>query len=167
MEKIEFIELKTIVDSVFGEDIRTKRRTRNLIDARKIFSKILHDRGYTFSVIGLFLKKDHATIIHYLKDIDFLLKQEQKLLKKYILCRDAFLKDRDIFQKIKKEDTFSRIFDLQNQNEKLILERDFVLNLKNKYQRLDKIIDLIDEKVIKGDEIKFEKKLNGLLNTLN
>lgn len=167
MEKIEFIELKSIVDSVFGEDITIKRRTRNLIDARRIFSKILHDRGYTFSSIGLFLKKDHATIIHYLNDVDFLLKQEQNLLKKYIICRDAFLKDREILSIIKQKDIASTIFQLQNDNEKLLLERNFVLNLKNKYQRLDKIINLIDERIAEGYEIGFEKKLYGLLNTLN
>lgn len=167
MEKIEFIKLKTIVDSVFGEDIRIKRRTRNLIDARRVFSKILHDRGYTFSSIGIFLKKDHSTIVHYLGDIDFLLKQERTLLKKYILCRDTFLKDRDILRVIKEKDVVSTIFDLQNENEKLLLERDFVLNLKNKYKRLDKIINLIDERIAEGDEIGFEKKLYGLLNTLN
>jgi hypothetical protein len=167
MEKIEFIELKAIVDRVFGEDITIKRRTRNLIDARRVFSKILHDRGYTFSSIGIFLKKDHSTIVHYLGDIDFLLKQEQTLLRKYILCRDTFLKDREILRIIKEKDVVSTIFDLQNENEKLLLERDFVLNLKNKYQRLDKIIDLIDNKVRVGNEDKFEKKLNGLLNTLN
>jgi hypothetical protein len=167
MEKIEFIELKIIVDNVFGEDITIKRRTRNLIDARRIFSKLLYDRGYTFSSIGIFLKKDHSTIVHYLRDIDSLLKQEQNLLKKYIICRDSFLNDREILQVIKQKDIVSTIFQLQNENEKLLLERNFVLNLKNKYQRLDKIISIIDNNIAKGDEVKFENKLYRLLNILN
>lgn len=166
MEKLEFIELKEIVDKVFGEDIRIKRRTRNLIDARRVFSKILHDRGYTFSSIGIFLKKNHATIVHYLKDINIFLKQEQDFLTKYIICRDAFEKDREVLNLIKQKDIMSTIFILQNENEKLLLERNFILNLKNKYQRLDKIINLIDERVEDGNEIRFEKKLCGLLNNL-
>lgn len=167
MEKIEFIELKAIVDSVFGEDIRIKRRTRNLIDARRIFSKILYDRGHTYSSIGLFLKKDHATIIHYLTDIDIFLKQEQHLLEKYVICKDNFLNGREIFSDVKQKDIVSILFRLQNDNEKLLLERNFTLILKKKYERLDKIINLIDKRLEAGNEIKFEKKLYVLLNTFN
>lgn len=167
MKEQEFIELKSIVDDVFGEDITIKRRTRNLIDARRVFSKILHDRGYSFTSIGIFLKKDHATIIHYLIDVDLFLKQEREFLKKYIICKDAFLKDKETLDLMKKKDRVSAIFNLKNENEKLLLERDFILNLKNKYKRLDKIIDLIDEGVRIGSESKFEKKLRELLKDLS
>jgi hypothetical protein len=167
MNKIEFIELKEIVDNIFGEDIGIKSRARNIVDARRVFSKILYDRGYTYSSISSFLNKNHGTVIHYLIGVDILMNQERNLLQKYIMCKDAFLKDRASLQEVKKKDASLMIFELQNDNEKLLLERKFILNLKNKYERLEKIINLIDEGVESGCEIKFEKKLYKLLNDLN
>jgi len=80
MEKIpknEYTEiLKDIIDEVFQCDVMSKSRRRYNVDGRRAFSIILKNRGYTFTRISKFLKKDHATIIHYLKNVEGILKTD-------------------------------------------------------------------------------------------
>ena len=49
--------LRNIIDNVFSINIMKNSRTRNIVDARLIYAKILRDRGHTFSAIGRSLKK--------------------------------------------------------------------------------------------------------------
>jgi hypothetical protein len=82
--------LRTIVERVFGVDIMQKKRTRILVDARIIYSKILRENGYSFPIIGALLAKNHTTILHYCsmydEDADFI----PELKGKYLLCKSIF-----------------------------------------------------------------------------
>ena len=49
----EMQELTEIIKSVFNEDVKDITRRREIVDARIVFSKILRERGYTNSAIGL------------------------------------------------------------------------------------------------------------------
>ena len=53
---IEKDTLKEIVSGVFNVEISLKDRRRNSVDARRIYSKILRERGYTFESIGGFIR---------------------------------------------------------------------------------------------------------------
>lgn len=110
---LELVQLREIINSTFNVDISSPNRKREVIDARKIYSKILRDRGYGYEVIGKSLNKDHATIIHYMSSIDFLLTYDRIMTDKYMLCKDIFLKDLEDFpikkRRIKDKDIFMTV----------------------------------------------------------
>ena len=61
-------------------------RTRKMIivDARKLVAKILRDSNYTFSAIGKLLGNiDHASIIHYCRSAENLIKTDKVFRTSY------------------------------------------------------------------------------------
>lgn len=166
-DKIEMESLQAIVEKVFDVKIMKQTRMRELVDARMVYSKILRDRGYTFKTIGLSLSKDHSTIVHYLSVVDVIFKQDDRLLVKYIQCRDEFLEGRDpIIRRVSDKELTSRILELNNKVEELLLERDKILNVSKKNRRLESIIDLIDQRTPMGDEKIIEKRINQMFNDI-
>lgn len=83
--------LKQIVNEIFSVDIDDKRRKRTIVDARKVYSKILRDLGYGYENIGKTLGLNHCTIIHYLKNTDDLIKFDAVFKKRYNMCLKKFL----------------------------------------------------------------------------
>ena len=68
-------ELIQAINRALKIDIKSKSRKRDIVYARFIFYNKLRnskDRYYSFQNIGDFLGKDHATIIHGLKQYDIL-----------------------------------------------------------------------------------------------
>ena len=80
-----------IVAEVFEDDILHGRRYRNVIDARKVYSYILRENGYTYSQIARFMLKNHATVMHHCKDAPYLLECDVELKEKYLLCKSRYL----------------------------------------------------------------------------
>ena len=163
----EMDELAAIIKSVFNEDVNDKTRRREIVDARIIFSKILRERGYTLYSIGKYLRKDHSSIVHYMRDVHHLLTQVDGLMAKYTVCRDSFLIDKEeiIINKIAKEKEMS-IISLNNQIEKLILEREEVTKATEKYKRIKNILELVDKRTPKGKEKFVLKNINLMFNDI-
>ena len=68
-------ELIKAINRALKIDIKSKSRKREIVYARFIFYNKLRnskERYYSFQNIGDFLGKDHATIIHGLKQYDIL-----------------------------------------------------------------------------------------------
>ena len=68
-------ELIKVINRALKIDIKSKSRKREIVYARFIFYNKLRnskERYYSFQDIGDFLGKDHATIIHGLKQYDIL-----------------------------------------------------------------------------------------------
>lgn len=163
----EMQQLADIVKSVFNEDVKDKIQRREIVDARMVFSKILRERGYTYASIGRFLKKDHSTIINYMRNIYSLLTQVNGLMAKYIICRDLFLIDKEVLYINKEEkDNKLSIISLNNQIEKLILERENVTRMETKYKRIEDILSIIDKKTPNGKEKFILKKVNLMFNDI-
>lgn len=83
--------LKQIVNEIFLVDIDDNSRKRAVVDARKVYSKILRDLGYGYHHIGKTIKKDHSAIVHYIKYIDNLLEFDSVFKKRYNMCKKKFL----------------------------------------------------------------------------
>lgn len=64
--------LKEIIEESLGIDVMVKSRKRETVDARKIYSNVLYSKGYGLTFIGKSLKKNHATILHYIKEGEIL-----------------------------------------------------------------------------------------------
>lgn len=168
----EMQQLVGIIKSVFNEDVKDKIQKRETVDARMIFSKILRERGYTYSSIGRFLNKDHSTIISYMRNVYPLLTQVDGLMAKYVECRDLFLIDKDLVDNevlnINKKEKDNKMFiiSLNNQIEKLILERESVTQMEMKYKRIADILNVIDKKTPNGREKFILKRINLMFNDI-
>jgi len=113
----EIDELKKIVNDIFLVDIEVKNSKRGVVDARKVYSKILRDSGYSYELIGETINKDHATIIHYVKNIEYLLSYDRLLRDKYVACKNVFIKKRkSIKEQVKKDvDIYVTVVRLANE----------------------------------------------------
>lgn len=60
------------VNAVFDCDILSTKRVRQNVDGRKAFAAYIKKRYQNMALeqIGKFINKDHATIMHYLKEHD-------------------------------------------------------------------------------------------------
>lgn len=144
------IALKEVVREIFLVDVSEDSRKRAVVDARRVYSKILRDEHYSFESIGDSIGKDHATIIHYVKSIDTILNYDKDLREKYIACKEIYIEKREsIFEEMKKDvDAYVTIVRLNNELHEAI-------SLKNKI--LTKFVDSIED---------FKKK-NGYLPSVH
>lgn len=140
--KEESDSLKEIVDSVFSVDIFSDNRRRNVIDARHVYSKILREKGYSYESIGSSIKKNHATIIHYVKNIDSILKYDKSLSEKYFTCKLLFSKDREsILNELNKDaDIYATVVRLRKELQKAVSESKNILsNFVNYIEEYEKL----------------------------
>ena len=71
----------------------TSRKTY-IVDARKIFCDLARDLTlYSYSEIGDYIKKNHATVIHLKNSSENLKEFDKNYLKKYNLCLYFINKD--------------------------------------------------------------------------
>ena len=71
--------LRQVIEDTLNVDITERTRQRHFVDARKIYAKILHKDGDKITQIAKSIRMNHATIIHYLNDIDVLMMIEKDL----------------------------------------------------------------------------------------
>lgn len=123
-------ELKEIINEVFLVDIEIKSSKREVVDARKVYSKILRDRGYSYESIGNTINKDHSTIIHYIKNIEYLLSYDQILREKYVACKNVFVKKKNsISEQIKKDvDIYVTVVRLTNELQEAVAIKEKLLD---------------------------------------
>jgi len=163
-------ELRKVVEEVFGLDIMLKNRSRQRVDARIVYAKILREHGYTFKQIGRLLVKDHSTIIHYCSmfdrgEIDYI----PELKKKYRLCRDMFRGEAPIEHLYTKDELISELIKTKQELSLLHLKYE---ELKNYKQQRDmeehkwgSIYRLIRERTPKYMEDAVERRINAMFNT--
>jgi len=67
--------IKTI-DDTLNVDIRSKTKKRKVVYSRFIFYHLMRNKNFSLQKIGSFLGKDHATVIHGLKQFENLIQYE-------------------------------------------------------------------------------------------
>lgn len=162
----EMNSLKEIISNTTGTDIMNKNRYRNVVDARIVFSKIIRERGYTYSSIARYLSKDHSTIIHYICECNNLIQTDDKMMKTYINCRSKFLEDKDALLTYTDKDAVKEMVILKINMEKLIAKNNKLKDLQNKYKRLTEIINLIDKRTLEGEEHTIKQEIIRMFNGL-
>jgi FtsZ-binding cell division protein ZapB len=162
----EMNSLKEIISNTTGTDIMNKSRYRNIVDARIVFSKIIRERGYTYSSIARYLSKDHSTIIHYICECNHLIQTDDKMMETYITCRNKFLEDKDALLTYTDKDAVKEMIILKMDIEKLIEKNNKLKDIQNKYNRLNEIINLIDKRTPEGKEHEVKKEIIRMFNGL-
>jgi hypothetical protein len=130
--------LKNIINLVFFVNIDDPTRKRNIVDARRAYAKILKDAGFSYQHIGGSIKKDHATIIHYVKSIDSLLKYDPIFEKKFISAKKNFLEENKHLMLNSKEDIYAIAISLENRLNELISKRKKIDSLLDEYEKENK-----------------------------
>lgn len=166
--KDEMDKLKEVVNEIFNVDIIKKSNKRDFVNARKVFSKMLIERGFGSSEIGRYIRKHHSTIIHYRYDVDAMLKYSPTVMEKYLACKSAFSNKEQHIQLNPKELEQKRyIISLNNQIEKLILDRNAILKKADKHRRILTITELVDKRTPIGEEAFVLKKINQMFNGIS
>lgn len=165
----EMKALKEIIEEQFEIDnlFRNTRR-REYVDARMIYSKILKDRGHSVSSIGRFLGKNHATVIHYVCNAEFLIRQEAKLRERYANSRSTFFEYRDpVYKTPTQRDLMNKVISLMNQIEILEDQKREIDSDELRIKRFRPIITLLEERLPEGKEDFLEQKIKRILNDIN
>ena len=169
--KYEVNELKNIIKRIFGVDILQNTRKRDYVNARMVYAKLLRERNHTFESIAKSIGKDHATIIYYVKVVPSIFKQDRFLERKYIECKKFFFGRLNPELEPTTEEVLSeKVRLLYEEIERLSNENNVLtLNYEHRVTRLDrinKIINLIEERTHYGKEELIEKKIREMFNGL-
>ncbi len=154
--------LRTIIKDVIGVEIVKRTNKREAVDARRIFSKILSDRGYTRSEVAKYLKKDHTSIVHYMSDVDDMIRYVPNFADQYMACKNYFINSVD--KTSDEENKF--ILSLKLRIDELLLDREEMSERIHRHNRLREIIDLLDFEVPKGKEFFILKKIRLMFNEM-
>jgi hypothetical protein len=155
----EIESLKSIIEGLFNLSLTAPRRTRNVIDARIIYAKILRDRNHTLISIGKSINKDHSTVFNYIRQATAVLSQDKELDKKYKVVKDMFMDEQFPSRYFTDKDLVSHIIKLNEKVEKLSAKL-------YRYKRIKDIIELVDKRTPEGHEWTVEKKLIAMYNGL-
>ena len=65
------------------KELRSRRRFRNVVDAKTALCYVLHRKNkYTSTSVGLFINLDHATILHHCRKAEQLIETDKEFLEK-------------------------------------------------------------------------------------
>jgi len=127
----------TIVNNYFGISINRKNRQRRYVLARSIFYKLLRDNTkMSFQEIANTFNKNHATVLHSIKQLEGYMEYDYSLRIDYITINRMFL---DSVDKILTE----KFVDAESDNPQYIELLTSFNELKNKYDKLKEIHNVL------------------------
>jgi hypothetical protein len=151
METQITLELKKAIQEITGVDINEVTRKRETIEARAIYYKILKqiDKKKSLKSIGASVGKDHATVLHSLKNYDMFeqFNPTLKLFRKQILQRLNYASS-DILDITKDELIQSLQIDVMKLNDEIANLQETITNLqkpRNNYNIVNNIQQLLIE----------------------
>jgi len=152
METQITLQLKKAIQEITGVDINEVTRKRETIEARAIYYKVLKqiDKKKSLKSIGASVGKDHATVLHSLKNYDMFeqFNPTLKLFRKQVLQRLNYVKPEDILDLSKDEYIQSLQIDVMKLNEEIANLQETITNLqkpRNNYKIVNNIETLLLE----------------------
>ena len=152
METQITLQLKQIIKEITGADINKVSRKREIIEARAIYYKILKqiDKKKSLQSIGASVGKDHATVLHSLKNYDMFEKFNPtlKLFRKQILQRLNYTPEEQLINLSKDEMIQSLQIEIMKLTDENINLQEKIINLqtsRNNYKIVNNIEALLLE----------------------
>lgn len=164
--KTELDAIKIIVEGELDINIFGDSRKRNLVDARIIYAKIARESNHSYKSIGKHIGKDHATIIHYMKNFDWLFSSNTEFRETYVYLKEKFIEMKPKLKDIQEIKIINNSMMLHKQIESLSLKNEKYLSEKLKYDRLQKILWIINDRTPIGQEEYVEARLHNFFNSL-
>lgn len=116
------IQLKLIIKNKLSIDIdKAKKKLRDNVLAKMIYSKILRDDGYTWKSIANSISRDHSTVMYQYRVLTDLMEFDKKIERKYLEVRNDFLSGEEFLEGQTIGGLKKIIINLQNDNKILIL----------------------------------------------
>lgn len=160
MTEKEIQRLLKISTDVFKiEDILKPTRKLNYVQARMIVMKILKDQGFSYSKIGRMLNKNHANVIHHLKDFDFQIKYDRLLCNKYERVLLEMAQGGNVIYQLSHDDLIKYTFSLEERLKKSIL-------LKNRSKNYENLFKFIERNIPESNLIEAKQRLKDLTDGL-
>ena len=152
METKITLQLKKVIQEITGVDINEVSRKREIIEARAVYYKILKqiDKKKSLKSIGASVGKDHATVLHSLKNYDMFeqFNPTLKLFRKQILQRLNYSSPEQILDISKNELIDSLQLDIMKLNDEIANLQETITNLqkpRNNYKIVNNIETLLLE----------------------
>jgi hypothetical protein len=164
---LEAVKTLDFVEEFVGFKICNKSRKRPIVEARMMYAKLM--KRYTrcsLSEIGRYIEKDHATVIHYLDNFTWLKKTDQGFSTKFDLLTDMYEDFRKAWFDDDVYDDKKKIKFLEVALEKTNYEKNILDIYFKKIQRIDSIIQLIEQRTPRGEEEYVEAKINRMFNSI-
>jgi len=145
-------QLKKVIKEITGVDINEVSRKREIIEARAVYYKILKqiDKKKSLKSIGASVGKDHATVLHSLKNYDMFeqFNPTLKLFRKQILQRLNYSSPEQILDISKNELIDSLQLDIMKLTDEIANLQETITNLqkpRNNYNIVNNIQQLLIE----------------------
>ena len=149
METQITLQLKKVIQEITGVDINEVSRKREIIEARAVYYKILKqiDKNKTLKSIGASVGKDHATVLHSLKNYDMFeqFNPTLKLFRKQILQRLNYASPEQILDMSKEQLIDSLQLDIMKLNDEIINLQETINKPRNNYNIVNNIQQLLIE----------------------
>jgi hypothetical protein len=168
--KIEKIKaIKNLVNSYYGIEVDRKVRTEVYVQARALAYTILRNEclmSYTF--IGHGFKKNHATIMHAIKEFPYMMKFNKQLERDYHIILSRWHEEADEYDVLKPFQLKKELNNLREQNKMLNLSlinvQEELEKIKSNNKKYSSLVSLIDNRVPEQRLNEVEKKLNAIVN---
>ena len=142
-------QLKKVIQEITGVDINEVSRKREIIEARAVYYKILKqiDKKKSLKSIGASVGKDHATVLHSLKNYDMFeqFNPTLKLFRKQILQRLNYASPEQILDMSKDEYIQSLQIDIMKLNDEIANLQQTINKPINNYNVVNNIQQLLIE----------------------
>jgi hypothetical protein len=167
---VEMTTLKTIVDSVFNLDLLSKNRKRPFVDAKKIFSNIIIERGASKSDVARFLDVNHATVIYYRRTFFEHIEIDKTFREQYLEVLKRFEKRHDPIYHLNSHQLREACLSYKEEINELYLKLESLESKcrtqENRYEKLKDLHEFIDKNVDPSKSQKCIVQLNRILNGL-
>jgi hypothetical protein len=155
--------LSQIVNREFEANIFNYSKKQSNVNARKVFCKILSDIGFSSNDICGFLKRDYGVYMYYMGDVESLLNHNPEVKEKYIGCKDLFF----ITIKGVVQEQHEYVPVRRTKMDYSVWDRSSLEKVEDKYDRIRKIIELVDINTPLGKEHLVFEKLVQVFETIS
>jgi hypothetical protein len=159
MTEKEIERLLRIVANELDIDPLKKTRQQKYVEARTIIMKILRSKGLGVRKIADTLGKNHASVLHHLKNFDFQLKYDKELSSKYETILLKMAKGNNIIYQLSHDDLIKYTFSLEERLKKTIL-------LKNRSKNYEKLFKFIERNIPESNLKEAKQRLKDLTDGL-
>lgn len=151
MENLHIEKIKELVKQEYGYDVDSKTRKREVVEARAMFYTILKNfTNLTLTGIARTVNKNHATVLHGLKNF-----KEWRKQNKYL--EFAF---KNIVHRLETLDEIENYVDVMELRRELLETKLDLLEFKNKEQKINSLYKLLkDLPIEKVNDIEDRIKL--------
>ena len=137
--------VKEIVEDYYKLKIDSKTRQRKYVEARAVYYKLLRENSrMSLQAIGNTMKRDHATVLHSLRQIKDWLEYDKELKRDYntinSTLQDAMRLNPELFKDVLTMESFYEIeyhklkFESDNKYKSLLTKYHFLKSRLEKYE---------------------------------